>query len=173
MAKLIKTKKTKRIITRTKESTTTTTFPHLTSSKKQWNLVASKILKAKTKWLIISKFNKTSLRILNRKMSIQKTFNKILIINFQTIKIPASNLLQQNISLKNPKSILRDQAIIIQELNICKSKKTCMGKKKTTMILNKRKMIRIMEIIKILKIFRNQMLNLKILLTIIWYMIAN
>jgi hypothetical protein len=49
MAKLIKTKKTKRIITRTKESTTTTTFPHLTSSKKQWNLVASKILKAKTK----------------------------------------------------------------------------------------------------------------------------
>jgi hypothetical protein len=34
-------------------------------------------------------------------------------------------------------------------------------------------MIRIMEITKILKIFRNQMLNLKILLTIIWYMIAN
>jgi hypothetical protein len=34
-------------------------------------------------------------------------------------------------------------------------------------------MIRIMEITKILKIFRNKMLNLKILLTIIWYMIAN
>jgi hypothetical protein len=140
MAKLIKRKKMKRIITKTKESTTTT-FPHLSNNKKQWNQAANKLLKARTKCKTVSRFTQTSLRILYCKMNIPKTFSKIPTTNFQIIRIQVSSPQPPNISQKTLKLIPRRKDLIVRESNTCRNKKTLKGKKKTTMILNKQKMI--------------------------------
>ena len=76
-------------------------------------------------------------------MSIQKTFNKIHTINFKTIKILENSLLPPNISLKIPNLIHSHKILIIRVLNICKNKKTKWVMKKTTMIINKQKLNRI------------------------------
>ena len=100
-------------------------------------------------------------------MSIQKTFNKIHTTNFQIIRIPGSSPLPLSTNPKIPNLIHRRKVPIIQALNICKSKKTLRGNKNTTMIINKRKMIKIiMEINRILKVYKNKILNWKILLVI-------
>jgi hypothetical protein len=140
MAKLIKRKKMKRIITKTKESTTTT-FPHLSNNKKHWNQAANKLLKARTKYKTVSRFTQTSLRILYCKMNIPKTFSKIPTTNFQIIRILVSSPQPPNISQKTLKLIPRRKDLIVRESNTCRNKKTLKGKKKTTMILNKQKMI--------------------------------
>ena len=140
MAKLIKRKKMKRIITKTNESPTTT-FPHLSNNKKQWNQAANKLLKARTKCKTVSRFTQTSLRILYCKMNIPKTFSKIPTTNFQIIRIQVSSPQPPNISQKTLKLIPRRKDLIVRESNTCRNKKTLKGKKKTTMILNKQKMI--------------------------------